>query len=286
VGQNIRVIVPKKFASSHDGFVARYQKSRMKRIIGEIRTGITAVKKDGSEIPVVLKVSELNSGNATAFIGVMKNISFETELFKIKKMMSNMLPRSIAQRYQNGESDISENVEGSVIFIEIVDFHDFCQKHDAQTLIKHLNKLFGLFDDLLDKFKCEKVKTVSQQYMAICASKNADTGEDKYDYATRAINYALKAVELTRKETQFSVICAIATGNMVQGLLVGHKMAFEVWGRCIGKAANLLQYAHPNVVLLDDKTQVQTSHKFRFLTRTIEQQSIAYEVSPNQQGLR
>jgi len=146
IGQNIIIIMPEHIRKFHDGFLKRYVKSKMKRIIGEMRTGVVAIKKDGAEIPVVLKVSELSSGTDIAFIGmlfcifapltsntvfyctstaIVKNVTFEEELFRIKKMLSNMLPPSVTAKIQAGEKEIAETLLGSVIFIDIVGFTDF-----------------------------------------------------------------------------------------------------------------------------------------------------------------
>lgn len=114
--------MPEKYSKHHDGYLKRYHKGKMKRIIGEKRDKIAARKKTGVEFPIVLKVSELSSGNDTAYIGVIKNVSFDEELVKIKEMLSNMLPRDISDKIQQGESEIADEVEGTVVFIDLVEF--------------------------------------------------------------------------------------------------------------------------------------------------------------------
>ena len=70
IGRNVKMIMPVRYQKNHDKLVQRYVKSKMKRIIGEKRDNIFAMKRDGTEIPVILKVSEFNAGNEIAFIGL------------------------------------------------------------------------------------------------------------------------------------------------------------------------------------------------------------------------
>lgn len=70
----------------------------------------------------MLKVSELSSGSEIAFIGMIKNVTYDQELLRIKHMLSNMLPETISNKIQSGEKEIAQEVEGTVVFIDLVGF--------------------------------------------------------------------------------------------------------------------------------------------------------------------
>ncbi|GGO74434.1 hybrid sensor histidine kinase/response regulator [Bowmanella pacifica] len=61
VGQNIRMLMPQKTASEHDGYVSNYLRTGIAKIIG-IGREVVAQHKDGSAISVRLTVSELPPG--------------------------------------------------------------------------------------------------------------------------------------------------------------------------------------------------------------------------------
>jgi len=59
VGRNITMICGEGHAERHDEYMRRYLETGEKRIIGKVRKGIKAKRKDGSEFPVQLGVREV-----------------------------------------------------------------------------------------------------------------------------------------------------------------------------------------------------------------------------------
>ena len=74
VGQNVRVLMPEPFQSEHDSYVRNYVTGGPPQIIGTERE-VRGKRKDGSEFPAELGVSEIRLDNARLFIGVVRDIS-------------------------------------------------------------------------------------------------------------------------------------------------------------------------------------------------------------------
>ncbi len=92
------------------------------------------MKKDGTEFPMVLKVSELVFGADIVYVGVIKNVSYEKDLLNIRyvyiawvmctsDLLSNMLPHAISQRVQRGEKEIADEVDACVMFLDLCDYN-------------------------------------------------------------------------------------------------------------------------------------------------------------------
>ena len=72
LGQNLRTLMPKRYAEAHDGYLHRYLETGEKRVIGQIRE-LEAVRKDGTVFPIELGVSDLHLPNRRMFIGVIRD---------------------------------------------------------------------------------------------------------------------------------------------------------------------------------------------------------------------
>lgn len=74
VGRNISMLMPSPYREEHDGYIQRYLQTREKRIIG-IGREVMARRKNGTEFPIDLTVSDVDGGERTRFTGIIRDIS-------------------------------------------------------------------------------------------------------------------------------------------------------------------------------------------------------------------
>lgn len=82
-GSNISVLMPEPYRSQHDTYVANYIQTRKPTIIGVGRR-VTGRRKDGSEFPVLLAVSEFAVRGEPYFTGIVRDL---TELERVQKQL-------------------------------------------------------------------------------------------------------------------------------------------------------------------------------------------------------
>ncbi|MDQ7072624.1 MAG: PAS domain S-box protein [Gammaproteobacteria bacterium] len=74
MGQNIKMLMPEPFASQHDSYLARYQETGEKRVIGHIRE-VVGKRIDGSEFPIRLAVNEVKDIEPKLYTGIIRDIT-------------------------------------------------------------------------------------------------------------------------------------------------------------------------------------------------------------------
>ncbi len=95
VGQNLRLLMPPPYRDGHDDYLARYLATGEKHLIGQIRE-LPGVRKDGSEFPLELGVSDIALPNRRMFIGVVRDVS---EQRRIQRQLAEDAAR--LQRYHD-----------------------------------------------------------------------------------------------------------------------------------------------------------------------------------------
>lgn len=74
LGKNISILMPEPDASTHDGHLQRYLKTKEAHVIGTVRV-VEAKRKNGDIFPIELRVSEFNLHGESKFIGIMHDIT-------------------------------------------------------------------------------------------------------------------------------------------------------------------------------------------------------------------
>ena len=74
IGKNIKMLMPAKTASQHDGYLEQYAKTGNASIIGIGREDI-ARRKDGSEFPIDLSIGEATIDGSSLFTGIIRDIT-------------------------------------------------------------------------------------------------------------------------------------------------------------------------------------------------------------------
>ncbi|BAL24108.1 PAS domain S-box protein [Azoarcus sp. KH32C] len=84
IGRNVNMLMPEPFRSEHDGYIRRLIRTRVPHVIGTGRE-VVGRRKDGTEFPMDLSVSESVLGEHRFFTGIVRDISARKEAERIKK---------------------------------------------------------------------------------------------------------------------------------------------------------------------------------------------------------
>ena len=93
VGSNVKMILPPEIAEHHDGYLARYKKTKVKHIIDSSRK-VTGMKKDGTLFPIEVFVREVVQDGKATYYGNIHDISEQLAIEFAKEVMDTVLMQS------------------------------------------------------------------------------------------------------------------------------------------------------------------------------------------------
>jgi len=79
IGKNVTVLMPEPYASEHESYIARYQRSGKERVIGKTRE-VAGQRKSGEIFPLEVSVTEISEGHEQRFVAFVRDISDKAEL--------------------------------------------------------------------------------------------------------------------------------------------------------------------------------------------------------------
>jgi len=74
IGKNVNMLMPEPFHGEHDTYVRNYVQGGPPQIIG-LEREVTAVRRDGSPIPIEIGVTEMRFEKDRLFVGILRDIS-------------------------------------------------------------------------------------------------------------------------------------------------------------------------------------------------------------------
>ncbi len=227
---------------------------------------VILLKKDVNEVLLALMV-------LTGALFIHRNLeqhrlSLARAHQRNERLISNMLPRSIAERLKRSNRLIADSVaESSVVFADIQGFSELTRRLPPQALVSFLNDLYSRFDEIATSHGLEKIKTVGDEYMAVAGAPLPDPlHADHSCYCALALRQAFFDV-CKRHQITTGIRIGIASGPVIAGVIGKDKYSFDVWGDGVNLAARLQQYARPNHIQLAAQTAKAITHPFRLTPR-------------------
>ena len=177
-------------------------------------------------------------------IEVYKSLFYKDQ--RIGQLLNNIFPGTILDELSGSGKFSPKRVQnGIVLFTDFVDFSSKAKKIRPLGLIRKLEDYFTAFDEIIDKYKLEKIKTIGDSYMAL-----AGVTENNPRAAVRACLAALEIRNYIRTQRDVAVAMkrdfwemriGIHMGPLVAGIIGSSKYSFDVWGDTVNIASRAEQ---------------------------------------------
>ncbi len=231
-----------------------------------------ALHKDGTERPVEMTAAAMRRPDGFAAAVVVRDVTERKQAYDLLQkekeradaLLGNILPRSVIERLNAGETAISDHAQdASILFCDIVGFTRLCTTISADRAVEILNTLFSRFDDLVRATGAEKIKTMGDGYMVA-----AGVPDPYPDHAASLAGLGLDLVSATRDlardlDVPLKLRVGIHTGDVVAGVIGKDKFVFDVWGDTVNVASHIESCAEPDVVCVSTVTAERLQGRFR-----------------------
>ena len=181
-----------------------------------------------------------------AKIEVFKKLYFKD--IRIAQLLGNIFPSNILNEFNQQGRFTPRRIDNGVVLF--TDFVDFSQKAKSMKPIKLLRKLehfFTRFDEIVEYYKLEKIKTIGDAYMAL-----AGVNENNPEPILRTCLAAIEMRNFVRNERvlaeatgkpYWEIRIGIHAGPLVAGIIGTKRFSFDVWGDTVNIAARAQQMA-------------------------------------------
>lgn len=200
--------------------------------------------------------SPFNPNLVKAKIEVFKTLYFKDR--RINQLLGNIFPQNVLNDLNaTGKFSPKRIEEGVVLFTDFVAFSKIAKHHKPMELLHQLEEYFNKFDEIIERYDLEKVKTIGDAYMAL-----AGVNEPNKKPAVRACMAALemrdyiinrKQLALATNQNFWEIRIGIHSGPLVAGIIGSKKISFDVWGDTVNIAARAEQNSEPNNISITDR---------------------------------
>jgi adenylate cyclase len=154
-------------------------------------------------------------------------------------LLLNILPREISEALKARQQPIAAHYEAaSILFADVVEFTPMAATMTPLRVVDLLNEVFQCFDDLVEKYDLEKIKTIGDCYMVAAGVPRLCP-----DHARAIVDLALdmRAAVAERKfgDRQLAFRIGINSGPVVAGVIGRKKFIYDLWGDAVNIASRM-----------------------------------------------
>jgi len=192
----------------------------------------------------------------------------QAEHERSESLLLNILPPTIAERLKRNPETIADDfAETTVFFADIVGFTPWAASNQPARVVRLLNRYFTAFDELVERYQVEKIKTSGDAYIVA-----AGLPEPRADHAQVIMELAIDMLRTTRKlsaalDTGLDIRIGLCSGPVTAGVIGTHKFVYDLWGDTVNTAARMESFGIPGHIQVSESTYSQLEGRFAFAER-------------------
>jgi guanylate cyclase len=219
------------------------------------------VRPDGADLPeAFVRTFDVLNIVVVSAVAMVLLVTFargrDTAQARVETLLLNVLPEEIAQRLQSDPNAIADHFDdASILFADVVDFTPLSDRLDAREVVALLDRLFTSFDELVDRYGVEKIKTIGDSYMAA-----AGVPRERSDHAHALARRAFEMRECAKTclpegaEHDLRLRIGISSGPVVAGVIGRRRFLYDLWGDTVNMASRMESHGRPDEIQITRST--------------------------------
>jgi guanylate cyclase len=220
------------------------------------------VRPDGADLPeAFVRTFDVLNIVVVSFVAMLLLVAFargrEVAQARVETLLLNVLPADVAQRLQSDPNSIADHFdEASILFADVVDFTPLSSRLDAREVVGLLDRLFTSFDELVDRYAVEKIKTIGDCYMVA-----AGVPSQRPDHAHALAGLALEMRECAKRclrdrdGRDLRLRIGISSGPVVAGVIGRRRFLYDLWGDTVNMASRMESHGTPDEIQITRSTR-------------------------------
>jgi adenylate cyclase len=219
------------------------------------------VRPDAADLPnAFVRTFDVLNIVAVSFVAMILLVTFargrDAAQARAETLLLNVLPAEVAERLQADPNAIADHFEQvSILFADVVDFTPLSSRLDAREVVGLLDRLFTSFDELVDRYDVEKIKTIGDCYMVA-----AGVPRQRADHAQALADLALEMRECARaclpesSTYDLRLRIGISSGPVVAGVIGRRRFLYDLWGDTVNMASRMESHGTPDTIQITRST--------------------------------
>jgi adenylate cyclase len=217
------------------------------------------VRPDGADLPEgFVRTFDVLNIVVVSFVAIMLLVTFargrDAAQARVEALLLNVLPADVAQRLQSDPNSIADHFDDvSILFADVVDFTPLAGRLDAREVVGLLDRLFTSFDELVDRYEVEKIKTIGDCYMVA-----AGVPRQRPDHADALARLAIEMRECAKRclsdGPDVRLRIGISSGPVVAGVIGRRRFLYDLWGDTVNMASRMESHGTPDEIQITRST--------------------------------
>ncbi len=182
---------------------------------------------------------------------------------RIEQLVDNVLPKDTARELEiKGRATRKKYERVTVLFSDIQGFTKIAEHAKPEQLLDELDNFFLKFDEVVERYGIEKIKTIGDAYM--CA------GGIPTKNSTNPIDVVMAAHDIRefmhhfRKQAinDWDIRIGIHTGPVIAGVVGSKKFSYDIWGDTVNIASRMESSGSPGEINISEETYLHINKFF------------------------
>ena len=182
----------------------------------------------------------------------------EKEKNRSERLLLNILPEETAKELKkHGKVKAKKFDSVTVLFADFKKFTVYAENLSPEKLIQAVDFYFSKFDEIVEKYGIEKIKTIGDSYMAASGLPFPDE-----NHAEKMLNAAFEMIEFVKdckgnpdlKNADFDVRIGMSSGPVIAGVVGTKKFAYDIWGDTVNIAARMESHSDIGRINISETT--------------------------------
>ncbi|WP_442795873.1 PAS domain-containing sensor histidine kinase [Pelobium manganitolerans] len=167
LGKNISMLMPEPDASRHDGYLERYQKTKVPHIIG-IGREVKGLKKNGEVFPFRLAVSEVQYAGRKVYSGIIHDLTRQKNAEEQLLLYTNKLEvlvedrtvelQSLVKQIQDAKEEVSISLEKERELNQLKSRFVSMASHEFRTPLSSIQLSASLIDKYTQEYQNQNIQ--------------------------------------------------------------------------------------------------------------------------------